>query len=103
MAARSDTPTTEDLNKQIEQLRADVAAIGTTLSDLAAAKAGELGDRARGEAEALGERGRQSLDEAARQLDRLESGTADYVRTRPVQALAIAAGLGLLVGFLSRR
>lgn len=92
MATQLDTKTSEELDKQVEQLQADVVELTQTLSALAKERAAEVGAR-----------GRVALEEAGDQLQRIEAGAVDFVRTKPVQALAIAAGLGLLVGYLTRR
>lgn len=82
----------DDLTKQIERLRSDVAQITKTLGDLTKGQVTEL--RARGRAAA------GDLADSAR---RAEHDAEDYIRDRPLQALAIAAGLGVLVGWLTRR
>ena len=91
MATQRDTKATDDLEKQIAQLQADVADLTKTLGAVAKQKAAEAGAR-----------GREALADAGDHLRRVESEAVDYVRTKPIQALAIAAGLGLLVGYLTR-
>ena len=91
MATQRDTEATDDLEKQIAQLQADVADLTKTLGAVAKQKAAEAGAR-----------GREALADAGDHLRRVESEAVDYVRTKPIQALAIAAGLGLLVGYLTR-
>jgi ElaB/YqjD/DUF883 family membrane-anchored ribosome-binding protein len=41
--------------------------------------------------------------EAGKQLNRSMDVTTDYVKDKPLQAVAIAAGIGLLIGALLRR
>ena len=36
-------------------------------------------------------------------LDRIEKGVSTGVRAKPIRSLAIAAGIGLAVGYLVRR
>ena len=91
MATQRDAKTSEDLEKQIKQLQADVAELTKTLGSVAKGKFAEASAH-----------GQQALEQAGDQLRRVEADAVDYVRAKPIQSLAIAAGLGLLVGFLTR-
>ena len=42
-------------------------------------------------------------DQASRQLNRGMESTTEYVKDKPMQSLAVAAGAGLLLGLLFRR
>ena len=42
-------------------------------------------------------------DQAGRQLSQSREITVDYVRDKPLQSVAIAAGIGLLLGAMMRR
>ncbi len=90
-SATTTTPSQEDLAKQMEQLRSDVGEITRTLSDLT-----------KGQVTELRARGRETAEHATARARDIEHQAEDYVRERPLQALAIAAGVGLLVGYLSR-
>lgn len=92
MPAEGNSKPTEDLEKQIAKLQDDVA-------DLTKA----LGAVGKEKLASVRERGEDVLEEAGFQLREVEAQTASYVRSHPIQALAIAAGLGLLVGFLTRQ
>ena len=100
---RSSTATQEELAKQIEQLRSDVAEISKTLGDLGRGQVTDLRSRAERQAAELRARGRETADEVAARAREAEHQAEDYIRENPLQALAIAAGLGLLVGWLTRR
>lgn len=99
----SSAATQEDLAKQIEQLRTDMAEITRTLADLTKGQVTELRSRAEQRAAELRARGRAAANDVAESARGLEHDAEDYVRQKPLQALAIAAGLGLLVGLLTRR
>jgi ElaB/YqjD/DUF883 family membrane-anchored ribosome-binding protein len=43
------------------------------------------------------------VTQAGKQLSQGKNMTLDYVRNKPLQSLAIAAGAGLLLGMLIRR
>ena len=85
-------PTTEDLSRQVEALKADITRLTSTMADYGKARGREF----RGEAE---RRATELKGEAQHKVDEIEA----YVRTNPAQALGIAAGVGLLIGLLSRR
>lgn len=89
---RPSTAKHEDLSQQMEQLRSDVAEISKTLGDLGRSQVTELRSRA--------EKGAAEMRDRARDV---EHQAEDYIREHPLQSLAIAAGLGLLVGWLTRR
>lgn len=99
----SGSATQEELAKQIEQLRSDVAEITRTLGELGKGQVTELRSRAEQRAAEMRARGRAAVEDAAASARRVEHDAEDYVREKPLQALAIAAGLGLLVGWLTRR
>jgi ElaB/YqjD/DUF883 family membrane-anchored ribosome-binding protein len=42
-------------------------------------------------------------EQAGRQLSQGREVTADYVRDKPLQSVALAAGVGMLIGALLRR
>ncbi len=99
----SNAATQEELSKQIEQLRKDVSEITHTLGELTRGQVTELRSRAERRASELRDRGRAMADEVGNQARDIEHEAEDYVRRKPLQSLAIAAGLGLLVGYLTRR
>lgn len=84
-------PTTEDLSRQVDALKADIARLAETLGDYGKAKS----DHYRTEAQ------RRAEDLRAEAQGRLEDVEV-YVRQNPAQALGIAAGVGLLIGLFSR-
>lgn len=99
----SKAATQEELSKQIEQLRKDVNEIAGTLGDLTRGQVTELRSRAEQRAGELRDRGRAMADDVGARARDLEHEAEDYVRRRPLQSLAIAAGVGVLIGFLTRR
>lgn len=82
----------EDLAQHVAQLREDVARLSEALLD-----------RGKDKAASLRERGEQSLDALVKQAGAAEHHVEDAVRNNPIQSLAIAAGLGLLIGYMTRR
>ena len=86
------TPNSEDLSAQVDLLKSDIARLTETLGEYGRAKGREYQGEARRRAEDL-------RSDAQEKVDDIEA----YVRHNPAQALGIAAGVGLLIGLLSRR
>ena len=101
--SKANSVDTGDLTAQIETLRKDISAITQTVGDLAKSKVANVKHDARTKAAQAQEKGAAMASDAQAQLAELGAEATSYVRRNPVQSLAIAAGLGLMVGFLSRR
>lgn len=84
--------TSEDLERQIEALKNDIAGISRTLTDMGAARGDEVKARVHQTASDLQDRGRDMGEQAA-----------DAVRRQPATAVGIAVGLGFVVGLLTGR
>ena len=102
-----------DLAKQVENLRKDLADLGTTVRALAQAGSATAQRSVRETTEGLARRG-QELAEDARTAGQhmVEYGSEVFkdkynefettVRRHPTTAVAVALGLGYLIGLLSR-
>ena len=86
----------EDLAKQIETLKADLATLTTSIGDVAKAKGIEGAAAAKLKAKQVTDAGREKALEAQLHAE-------DFIRTQPATALGLAAGLGFLVGMISAR
>lgn len=110
--------TTEDkyaeLSKQIDMLRADLAKITETMGDVARMEvddaraqlngaAAETRARVRGAASEATARGRRAARRARMEAERDVELAQDYIRERPLTAVAGAAAIGLVFGFLTSR
>lgn len=84
--------TAEQLRHQTGAVRDDLGQLGR----LAKQAAKEKLDEARGAAADYYDHGRKKADE-------LETQMADYVRTKPLKSILIAAGVGALFGILISR
>lgn len=93
----------DELSKQIETLRGDLAKLTDTVGSLARDEFDERRDRVRGAAHDAAERGRAYGRRARAQADEGIHEAADYVRERPLGAVAAAAALGMVFGFLTAR
>ena len=113
MAARAD----EDLAGHIERIRADIAALTETVSQLASDTAGiqatlrkrvnaaakqaaNVGSDILGEATALGE---EAVEAAARGAGAAVSTVEAEIARNPLTSVLIALGFGFAVGLLTRK
>lgn len=96
-------PSTSDLSRQVEVLKADIAKLTDTISSLGKQKASETKEELELRAQMLKERGKVALDHAGTEIERLASDAERTVREKPLTALAIAAGIGIVLGMLSRK
>lgn len=99
----TDNKSSTDLEADIEQLKADIERLTKQLSET-----GEQGYNTARKAAAQGVEQLRVQGEAA--MDSIKSNARDLeeqvlvnVREKPVTSLAIAAGLGFLIGLMSRR
>lgn len=92
MATAKEEATVEDLKAQIEKLQADMSELVTVIGGIG------KGAAAKGETTL-----RRKAEEAGAAAGEFEAAAASYVRDRPMQSMLLAAGLGLVVGLLSRR
>lgn len=93
----------EDLSKQIEALKSDIASIAHILSDLGRNQGEATAERVREAAHDLRARGERQLGHAQAQAQDLGHQAADAVRQQPAAAVGLAVGLGFILGFLTSR
>jgi len=101
--ATAKTPTTEDLALQVEALKADIAALTQTLTDLGRAKGDEVAGTLRTQAVHARDAGAAQMATVQRQVLASAETAEDYVRRNPATAMGIAAGFGVLVGLMTAR
>lgn len=91
------TPTpTEQLRRQARTVKEDLQGLGRTAKKVAKEKAATVVEEGKQKTGELYEQSREKLVAAE---DRVEK----YVREKPLQSVAIAAGVGALLGFLLSR
>ena len=102
-----------ELSKQVENLRKDLAEIGTTVRALAQAGSASAQRSVRDTTEGLARRGQELADDArtaGQQMvdygsEVLKDKYSEFettVRRHPTTAIAVALGVGYLAGLLSR-
>ena len=103
MATTDTKPTADDLGKQMETLRADMAKLTETLADLTRAEARNAANGAKRVA-------RKARDGVEHEYDKLQHQAVEAVdhadaliREKPAMAMGVAAGVGLLVGLMMSR
>lgn len=110
----SDEKRNAQLEKELQDLRKDFAEISANIKELAGEKADELQSQARrvyrrasaraGEIwDDVASAGHDLRDRAGEHYDYAVGAVSNQVRSNPLQTLAVVAGIGFLVGFLSRR
>lgn len=96
-------PSTEDLAKQVEALRADLSNIAETLKALGLAQGEAVAEDLRARAEELRRKGEAQYDHLHARAEGLAEDADRLVREKPAMAMGIAAGFGFLVGLLMSR
>ncbi|WP_075996924.1 DUF883 family protein [Salaquimonas pukyongi] len=92
-----------DIDKQINRIRSEIRSLADTVSEAGLVVADDVKTQASAKAGEMRTASREILDDLNKQLSTLEQQLAGHVRRKPVSSLAIAAGIGFLFAFLSRR
>ena len=93
----------EDLLKQIEILKREVAHLSGEVKRSKQRSGGAAKKAAADGIEALKAQGEVALESLRENADELEAELAKHVREKPVTSLAIAAGVGFLLALIARR
>ena len=93
----------EDVREQIAALRADVSGLTSALGDYVKEQKNYLASRASTGVESLKEAGKAGLKVTGQKASEVKSSAEEMVRENPASAVAISAGLGFVIGLLSRR
>jgi ElaB/YqjD/DUF883 family membrane-anchored ribosome-binding protein len=95
--------TSEDLERQIEALKNDVASISRILADMGAQRRDDLKESVGRTAADLRARGEATVNDARDRGLELGEQAADAVRRQPATSIGLAVGLGFLIGFMTGR
>ncbi|WP_181700299.1 DUF883 family protein [Chthonobacter albigriseus] len=90
------------LQSEIAELKAELARLSSTIGTIANRRYEDLRDRASGYAEDFARQGAALRDQAYERAGVMEQEVERSIRERPLAAVAIAAGVGYLVGLISR-
>jgi len=91
------------MREELAQLRADIDSLVGTVSRLANGAAGSLIDGAKRSAAYAGDRAEDAYDAALAQGGRALKSTEKTIKAHPYLSIAIASGIGLLVGRMLSR
>ena len=96
-------PGVEEIEAQMRILREDVATLTRQLKDLGAARASEAGEAAAGRAREVFDRSGRALRAGQARAEHTAQSVEAFVADKPAQALLVALGFGIVLGWLSRR
>ncbi len=102
-ATRQKEPTVDDLSKQIDTLKSDIAKLTGLMSEFGTAKATEAREMARKKAQELRSEGERYAEEAGRMVHDNAEAALDAVRRQPATAVALSVGIGFLIGLVASR
>ncbi len=91
------------MREELSNLKSDLDALMSHASTLNESELREARDRILARFSSMRFAARGFAEQAGRQFSQGRDLTADYVRDKPLQSVAIAAGVGLLVGTILRR
>ena len=91
------------MRDDLSNLKSDLDALMSHASTLNENELREARDRILARFSSMRYAARGITDQAGRQFSQGREMTVDYVRDKPLQAVAIAAGVGLLLGAMMRR
>ncbi len=95
-AAQKDASDLKELKEQYDSLKAEMKAMTDMLGTTAKSKAGDVKDDALAQIELIG-------SEARARIEGYQSEAERTVVANPMMAVAISAGIGFLIGALTRR
>jgi ElaB/YqjD/DUF883 family membrane-anchored ribosome-binding protein len=87
------------VGESVREVGSHVREVGGHLRDAAVEQYENVRDRATGYVKA----GREKVREVGDKARAVEEGVESYVQENPIQAVLIAAGIGMLIGLLWRR
>jgi len=101
--AKGTTRSRDDLEQQFHVIGEDISTLASLLKEIGEGKAGEAREKALAEASELLERSRKSLDHARTSAVNTKESVEEYIAEKPLQAALIALGVGVVLGWMSRR
>lgn len=101
--AKNGSPAEDDLAREVEGLRKDLASLTERFSSLTDAGIRTANDFTHKKSAEARERGEAIYSELSDRAGEIEQQAMASVRRHPLQALGIAAGVGFLAAMLTRR
>lgn len=94
---------TDDVQRDLEALRSDLASLTDTVRTLVGEEAGAFRERLEARADRMARQGREYRDAAYSEMKSYEAEAEAAIHRNPFTAVLVALGFGLFLGFLSRR
>lgn len=92
-----------DVQAELENLRRDIAALTQTVASFGTGKLKEASNRASQLGAEAADASAQYVESARNTVRSAEQDLEAHIRNKPLQAIAIAAGVGFLAALLTRR
>ncbi len=92
-----------DVEKQLEKLSAEIAALTKIVASFGTGKLDEASQQAKTLADEVAQRSSAAAADIKDRLTTVESDLENHIRTHPLASVGIAAGLGFILAILSRR
>ncbi|HBF31217.1 hypothetical protein [Rhizobium sp.] len=92
-----------DVEKQLEKLSADIAALTKVVASFGSGKLDEASQQAKTFADDISQRSSAAASDIKDRLAAVESDLEGQIRRYPLASVGIAAGLGFIAALLSRR
>lgn len=102
-ASTTSGATSDDVQSEVENLRRDLAALAQTVASFGSGKIRDAGKSASQMTSDIAETSSEYMASARDTLSSVEQDLEARVRARPIQSIAIAAGIGYMAALLSRR
>lgn len=99
----NDYATATDVEKQLAQLSADIAALTKIVASFGSGKLDEASQQAKTIAEEISQRSSAAASDIKERLAAAESDLEGQIRRYPLASVGIAAGVGFFLALLSRR
>ena len=97
----------DDIQADLQALRDDVTRLATQITDIFSAKGNVAWSRAKANVEGVvsdvGAKGQEAIDAAQEVRDKVVDAIDESLETRPYTTLAMALGIGFLLGAMWRR
>jgi ElaB/YqjD/DUF883 family membrane-anchored ribosome-binding protein len=102
-ASTAESAGTDDLIKQINEIRADIAKLNKVIGNLGESSAADLKGQAKERMNRLSEATEDELRALRERADVAGRKLTESVREQPFAAVGIAAGVGFLIALLMRK
>lgn len=95
--------TATDIEKSLSQVKKDIASLTETLALYGKDKALSAGDAASQKSQDVIDSSAEAVEQLKKQIDVIGDNLGDQVRKKPIQTIAIAAGIGAVLALIAKR